>query len=386
MNRNRVLTILAFVSLCGSMFMRSFDPIIPDIAEGLHVLPSTAALLSTAFALPFALVQPVLGALADMFSKPLLMLICLGLLSVATLAGSLVDNFELLLITRMIAGIGSGGLVPIAFAFVGDLVPVQDRQVAMGRLLFAIMTGNLLGATGAGVVADLFGWREVFTAMSVLGFVILVVAFFGFRGLGSKGGGFDLSQTLPNYRAIFRNPLAKFCFITVVVEAMFMYGLFPHLASLLQNVGEARASIAGIIIAGFGLGGAIYSLRVAWLLKRLGERWMMRLGGIVMGACIAFVAVRPLWPVQVVDFMALGLAFYMLHAVVQIYASELAPAARGSAMALHSFFFFMGQAVGPVFYKYGFAHVGIAPVLCFAGVMLALTGLMCGHYLRRGAT
>ena len=58
------------------------------------------------------------------------------------------------------------------------------------------------------------------------------------------------------------------------------------------------------------------------------------------------------------NFMLLGFGFYMLHAVIQIYASELAPAARGSAMALHSFFFFLGQAVGPVVYGAGLSSIG----------------------------
>ena len=61
-----------------------------------------------------------------------------------------------------VAGLAAGGVVPIAFALVGDMIPVRERQVAMGRLLFAIMTGNLLGATCAGVVGDLVGWRGVF--------------------------------------------------------------------------------------------------------------------------------------------------------------------------------------------------------------------------------
>ncbi len=41
---------------------RSVDPVIPQIAEGLNVAPTTAALLSTGFTLPYALIQPVLGA------------------------------------------------------------------------------------------------------------------------------------------------------------------------------------------------------------------------------------------------------------------------------------------------------------------------------------
>ena len=62
------------------------------------------------------------------------------------------------------------------------------------------------------------------------------------------------------------------------------------------------------------------------------------------------------WPVEFVNFVLLGFGFYMLHAVIQIYASELAPTARGSAMALHSFFFFFGQAIGPIVYGAGLCH------------------------------
>ena len=74
------------------------------------------------------------------------------------------------------------------------------------------------------------------------------------------------------------------------------------------------------------------------------------------GFCLLVIAARAPWPVEFANFALLGFGFYMLHAVIQIYASELAPAARGSAMALHSFFFFLGQAVGPVVYGVGPYH------------------------------
>ncbi|MGH6980588.1 MAG: MFS transporter, partial [Stellaceae bacterium] len=62
----RTLNLIAFVVFASALFMRSTDPVIPQIALGLNVEPATAALLSTAFTLPYALVQPLLGALADM--------------------------------------------------------------------------------------------------------------------------------------------------------------------------------------------------------------------------------------------------------------------------------------------------------------------------------
>jgi len=343
--------------------MRSTDPVIPQIASGLSVEPATAALLSTAFTLPYALIQPVLGALADMFSKSRLMLLCLLVLTAAALAAGMAPNFEMLLVARVVAGFAAGGVVPIAFAMVGDNVPFAQRQVAMGRILFAVMTGNLLGASGAGVIGDLLGWRGVFFGTGILGVIVLAAAIPGFRGFAEAPGRFDLSTLGPNYRAILSNPLAKICFGAVFCEALFMYGVFPYMATMLHAAGETRASIAGVVLAGFGIGGTAYTLLVSVLVTRLGERRLMRAGGIAIGFCLLIIALQVPWPVEFANFVLLGFGFYMLHAVIQIYASELAPAARGSAMALHSFFFFLGQAVGPIVYGIGLSNGHITPVL-----------------------
>jgi predicted MFS family arabinose efflux permease len=379
------LNLIAFVVFASSLFMRSTDPVIPQIAAGLGVEPATAALLTSAFTLPYALVQPLLGALADMFSKVRLMLLCLLILTATSLVCGMATSFEMLVIARVVAGLASGGVIPIAFALIGDNVPVRQRQVAMGRLLFAIMTGNLLGATCAGVLGDLTGWRGMFYATAVFGAVVVAAAFPGLRGFSEIPGRFEFSTMVGNYRAILSNPLAKICFSAVFLEAVFMYGVFPYIATLLHDSGETRASIAGIVIAGFGVGGAVYGVVVSGLLRYLGETIMMRIGGVAMGFCLLVIAWRAPWPVEFANMILLGFVFYMLHAVIQIYASELAPTARGSSMALHSFFFFIGQSVGPVVYGAGLGSIGIRPVMVFGAAVLAGVGFMCAHWLRRPA-
>jgi predicted MFS family arabinose efflux permease len=52
-------------------------------------------------------------------------------------------------------------------------------------------------------------------------------------------------------------------------------------------------------------------------------------------------------------------------------------------MALHSFFFFLGQAVGPIVYGVGLNGIGLGPVLVFGGAVLALMGFVCAQWLRR---
>ena len=383
---DRVINLMAFVIFATSLFMRSVDPVIPQIAAGLNVESTTAALLSTAFTLPYALIQPVLGALADMLSKTRLIAMCMLVLGIATLACGLATNFEMLMALRVMAGIAAGGVFPIALAIAGDLVPVKQRQVAIGRLLFAAMAGNLLGASAAGVIGDFIGWRGEFFATGALDLIALAVAIPGFRGMKETPGRIDLSTFIPNYRAVFSNPMAKYCFGAVFVEAIFLFGVFPYMASLLHTEGVTSASIAGVVIAGFGIGGAIYTFMVGWLLNHIGERRLMAAGGMVMAFCLCVIALRAPWPVEFANFMLLGFGFYLLHGCIQVYVTELAPGARGSATAGHSTFFFLGQAAGPVVYGLGLSSgIGIVPVLLTGAVLLTLTGWTCASQLRHEA-
>jgi predicted MFS family arabinose efflux permease len=382
----RVINLMAFVVFATTLFMRSVDPVIPQIASGLNVAPTTAALLSTGFTLPYALIQPVLGALADMFSKTRLIAICMLIVGLTTLACGMATNFETLMALRVVAGTAAGGIFPIALAVAGDRIPVEQRQVAIGKLLFAAMSGNLLGASGAGIIGDFIGWRGVFFATGAIDLIALGVAIPGFIAMGETAGRFDLSTLVPNYRAIFSNRLAKYCFGAVFVEAIFLFGVFPYMASLLHTGGEMRASIAGIVIAGFGIGGVIYTVMVSWLLTTIGVQRLMAAGGMAMAFCLIVIALRAPWPVEFANFILLGFGFYLLHGCIQVYVTELAPAARGSATAAHSFFFFLGQATGPVVYGIGLGSVGIVPVLLLGAVMLTATGWICAMRLKRPAS
>jgi predicted MFS family arabinose efflux permease len=382
----RVLNLLAFVILATSLFMRSVDPVIPQIAGGLSVAPATAALLSTAFTLPYALIQPLLGALADMFSKARLIAVCMLIGGVTTLACGLVTNFETLMVLRVLAGMTAGGVFPIAFALVGDQVPVAQRQVALGKLLFAAMSGNLLGASGAGVIGDLIDWRGVFFVTGAIDLIALAFAIPGFARMNETPGRFDFTSFIPNYRAVFSNPLAKYCFGAVFLEAVFLFGVFPYVAVLLRNEGVTNASIAGVVIGGFAIGGIIYTMSVSRLLSHFTERRLMAAGGMTMAFCLIVIALRLPWPVEFANFVLVGFGFYLLHGCIQVYVTELAPAARGSAMAGHSAFFFLGQATGPVVYGLGLSSgVGIIPVLLLGAVVLTATGWICALRLRRKA-
>ena len=374
---------LSLIGFLGALASRATDPIIPPIAHDIQVDPNAVALLTTAFALPFALVQPVLGPAADMLGKVRVMIACLAVTILAMLVSGFATDFTTLLAARVVAGIAGGGIFPVGIALIGDLVPVKERQVAIGRWLTAVITGNLLGSSLAGVVGDLLGWRGVFFVITALGVIALIVAIVSLREAARvKPAGLSLSGFSAGYGKVFANPRAKVCFGAVFVEGIVVFGLFPFVALLLVAAGEPRASIAGLVIAGFSAGGVIYALLVPFLVARWRPEQLMIGGGAIAAFALSIVAFDFAWPIQLAAFILLGVGFYTLHASIQVQATELSSSARGAAMSMHSFFFFVGHASGPVLYGLGFARLGSAITISVAAISVMGVGIVCARLLR----
>jgi predicted MFS family arabinose efflux permease len=377
------INIIAIANFAASLSARALDPVLPHVADEFSISITAAASFAAVFAFTFAVIQPVLGAAADMLGKVRLMIACLVVLGFANMLGAMAGSFPLLLATRILAGIGSGGVFPVALSLTSDLVGPEKRQVAIGRTLAGSMTGNLLGASFSGVVGDFLGWRGVLAILGLLVVAASVAVAAGFRGKAiTHPPKTNLRMLRHGYRTIFTNPNAL-CYAAVFIEGCCVLGLFPYLASFLFDLGEKSLSIAGIVIAGFALGGLFYTLTVSRFLPRLGVNGMMITGAALVGIQLAALAFGPGWKIQVTCLLLMGWGFYMIHGCLQVFASELSVEARATALSLHSFFFFMGQTVGPIAYGFGIQHAGKTTTLLTAAVIITSLGFICTRLLRQ---
>jgi MFS transporter, DHA1 family, inner membrane transport protein len=380
------LNIIALTTFAASLSVRALDPVLPHVADEFAVSIATAAGFASVFAFTFAIVQPLVGAAADLFGKARLMIFCLVLLGLANILGAMATSFPVLFATRILAGIGSGGVFPVSLGLTSDLVGTEKRQVAIGRTLAGSMTGNLLGASASGLIGDLLGWRGVLAVLGVLVLAASIAVAAGFRGADLKHPPRTSLRALRHgYRTIFSNPNARVCYSAVFVEGCCVLGLFPFLAAFLFDLGETSLSIAGIVIAGFAVGGLFYTLTVSRFLPRLGVKGMMIAGATMVGLQLIATAFGPGWKIQALSLLLMGWGFYMIHGCLQVFASELSVEARATALSLHSFFFFMGQTVGPVAYGLGLAHAGKVPTLLTAACVMIALGFVCARLLRQRA-
>ena len=375
-----VFVVFAVCAFASGFALRIIDPLVIPIAHHFAVAPAAAALLSTAYALPYALAQPFLGPLGDRFGKARCIQVCIAGLALSLWVSTLAPSFELLLATRVAAGIFAGGLIPLVLAGLGDAYEMSERQVMIGRMLVAIITGQMLGSTLAGLANDAFGWRSGLAIAALAALLAAGLAWTAIprpaRSTLAEGAVHPSFAAL--YGRVFENPKAVWLYAAVVVEGALIFGAFPFIGQILiERTGSSLASAptqAGFVLGAFGIGGLAYALSVRRVIAWLGVRRMCIFGALAAAASYAALAVFSLWWLDALALMIGGVSYYMLHNSLQTEATEIAPSARGSAVALFACGLFAGQGIGPLVFG-ALAHAaGFATALVASGAGLLLLG------------
>ncbi len=377
MSPTALLVVLGLTGFAANIAIRIVDPIVPLLAREFDVAVTLAALLASAYTLPYALGQPVLGPLGDARGKARVMAAALFVLAGALAASMFAPDIATLAACRMVSGLAGGACIPLALAMIGDRYPLEQRQIAISRYLVAVIIGQISGAPLAGLLSESIGWRPVFgiAALVALAAGVAVKLFIKPRPDAVRPA-FNIATMRATYLRILRQPMAKYCYAAVAAEGAFIYGFLPYVAAHLESRGVGSVKEAGFVVAGIGLGGLVFSLVVVSLLKHMTRTSVMHRGSVIIFAGMIAVGLAPTWPLEMLAFLAVGLGFYMLHTGIQIEATELAPDARGSAIALHAFSLFIGMAVGPLFYGAMIPLLGAPIAVAVGGAIVMGAGIL----------
>jgi len=380
-----LLLVLGGSAFASAVAARATDPMVNAIAADFATPVATVALLASAYTLPYGLCQPVLGPLGDSLGKAAVLKVCTVVFALALAACVIAPDLGTLAAGRIVAGIAAGGVIPLALAMIGDRFPMEQRQIAIGRFLTAALVGQFVGVTTAGILSDWIGWRGGLASTAVVA-AIAAAGVVGWLKPGAEApprGRLSVGGAVATFAMVLRNPRAAVCYGSVFLESIAIYGVLPFVPELLAQRGGGTATQAGLAIAGLGIGGLMFSLFVAQFLRVFSPFGLMVWGGLIGGAGLAGLAFSGTWPFKMACFTVIGLGFFMLHNSLQNRATELAPQARGSAVSLHAFFFFIGQALAPALFGIGLHSIGATPMLLGSAVLLAGVGTGAALLLRR---
>lgn len=385
----------AFFALAAAAFvsganLRLFDALLPKVAEDFAVPPTTAAVVVTAFTLAYGLFQIVHGPLGDRVGKLRVIGVATLIAALGSLGCAFAPSLASLAALRFVTGIGAAAIVPLALAWIGDNTPYDKRQATIGRFLGFILMGQILGPALGGALAEFVTWRRVFDVMTAVFLLVSTVLFTVDRrsrriaGAPVTPGG----NIWRNYAAVLGDPWVRVVALTVFLEGGLFYGAFAYSGAYLKMRFDISYLLIGGLLAGFGIGGVIYSVLVKWLLARLDEKSFVKIGGVLMFICLVLLPLLPSWQAAIPVFIAAGFGFYMFHNTLQTRATEMAPRARGTAIAVFAFSLFMGQAAGVALCGLAIAALDYRWTFAICGAGLLLLGLRFAMRLaaRKGHT
>ena len=158
----------------------------PLLTTDLAIRPARMGMLLSAFFWSYALLQVVSGWLVDRYDVKWVMAIGFCVWSLATVATGLAGSFGVLLLLRLLLGMGESVAYPCYSKILATYFPEQQRGFANGLLDAGTKLGPALGMLAGGVLMGRYGWRSVFVALG-LGGMLWLPAWFKWMPRGRIG-------------------------------------------------------------------------------------------------------------------------------------------------------------------------------------------------------
>ena len=347
------ITALALAALASGVSMRLADALLPRLAREFEVSLGQASQVVTVFAVAYGLAQLLFGPLGDRFGKYRVIGWSCAASALTALLCALAHSHDALMAARLLAGASSSAVIPLAMAWIGDVVAYERRQPVLARFLIGQITGFAIGVWAGGYAAEHLDWRTPFYGVAVLFALAAVLLQWVRRGLPASvvapraaAPGNLLQRTLGEVGAVLVRPWARVVLVTVFFEGACLYGPFAFIAAHLHQRFDLPLSTVGALVMLFALGSMSYALGARLLIGRLGEVVLVRTGSVFMAAALGVLAFAPTWWWAMPACAVLGLGFYMMHNTLQTHATQMAPERRGAAVATFAASLFLGQSLG----------------------------------------
>ena len=373
---NRLLWVVCLGVFATSISWRVLDPILPVLAADLDVTLGDVVLLTTAYSFPLAAMQMVFGPAGDAWGKVRVIRLSLILVATSLLLMAVAPTYLTVLLARILGGAFTGGVNPVSLALIGERIPYEQRQVALGRFLSAMIGGQIVGAAVSGILVDLIGWRTLFALAAAVIAGVTLMSFAMLDDSGHVPRKFTFAGAFASYRSVLGAATTWPVLACLVLEGILILGLIPFVAGLVLLHQAEGSTPAGLVIGAFAVGGTVFGFFVRRILSAIGPWNMVRLGGVLVG--VAFMAsVLPLhWGVLAGLFFFVGFGFYMFHNNIQLLVTEFAPQARGAGVSVGAFFFMSGQGLGPVIWAPVGEAYGYHTIFFSAGLLSVVLGFV----------
>src|SRR5450755_1984185 len=149
---------------------------LPHMAGTLGASQEEATWVLTSYLVSSAIVLPISGWLSTRFGRKRFYMTCVALFTCCSLLCGLAPTLPLLILARVLQGLGGGGLAPSEQAILADTFPVRKRGQAFAVYGMAVVVAPAIGPTLGGYITDNFNWHWIFFINIPIGLLSLYLS------------------------------------------------------------------------------------------------------------------------------------------------------------------------------------------------------------------
>ncbi len=174
-NKWLVTVSITFGTLMGAIDASIVNVAVPHLTGSLGVTIEQITWVTTGFVIATVMVMPLTGFLARLFGQKRVYMVCLALFIIGSALCGMVRTLPLLVLFRILQGLGAGALQPTEQAILRQTFPPKEQGMAMALFGMAVVLGPAFGPTLGGYIVDNYSWPWIFYINVPIGIISLLM-------------------------------------------------------------------------------------------------------------------------------------------------------------------------------------------------------------------
>jgi len=338
--------------------MHMFVPGLPTAALEFHAGMPVMQMTISLYIFGLAIGQLIYGPLSDAYGRRPVLLVGLGIYSVAGILAAIAPSVHFLILTRMLQALGGAAGLVLGRAVVRDTTIANDAVAKLAVMNLMIMIGPGLAPVIGGLLSVHLGWRSIFVLLATIGFIAWVFSYRLLTETGNPVGKLRIETFINDYRILLRNRSFMGFALGGSLTTTTMYSFVS--AAPFIYVTDLHASLpeVGFYLSSLILGIAFGNMLTGWLIAKTNPNTLLKCGNLIIGLS-AIVLLLTVYFDALTIFKTVGLMMIftfgvgMSSPIAMTKAISVDPSLTGSASGLYGFIQMSIGALSIVFVGFG---------------------------------
>ena len=363
--KKRIFTLLFIAVFASTVGLGIIEPLMAIYAESLGATGLLIGLIFSSFTIARAISTPIVGKLSDHNGRKRFIIGGLVMYTLSSFLYLWADSVQSLIIVRLLQGSTSAFVVPIAFAYIGDLAPKGREGEYLGTFTMSMFFGLAIGPVIGGVLNHLYSIDIAFIAMGLLGLFSLLL-------VGPLLPELKLhKKTKPaRLREIIKDKKMQLILLMRFATSFGVAGFLVFIPLYATNLGLNTAQIGTLVTLNL-LVSTLPQRYFGKVADRVNKFKMIALGNIILGTTIFLIPFTWNFTSLLVVNAVMGLGGALAIPANSALAAQFGRIhGMGSAMGLLQTSFAVGMSVGPLIAGLILDFAGLNMVFVFTSTVV----------------